>query len=201
MIQGLLEDGAECEEIEGHEPLSCEQFKFFNSFSPEDYSTTRTKKVVDKDNRDFMQNFTRPCPTCKKRIMRSEGCKHMRCPCGTSFCWNCKFVYRHDHQEHDCRRETRNRGDFDANVGEVQETVVDAEKEESFNRTREQIRINVFDLDVLTYRFKGQDPTVLDNYINQETEPGSRDNVWSTVTDAIQNQFDFGFSFPWHFLR
>ena len=125
----------------------------------------------------------------------------MRCPCGTSFCWNCKFVYRHDHQEHDCRRETRNRGDFDANVGEVQETVVDAEKEQSFNRTREQIRINIFDLDVLTYRFKGQDPTVLDNYINQETGPGNRDNVWSTVTDAIQNQFDFGFAFPWHFLR
>ena len=39
----------------------------------------------------------KPCPCCRILIDKDEGCKHMTCVCGHSFCWNCecKWVYKH----------------------------------------------------------------------------------------------------------
>ena len=78
-----LYDGPPCDEKEGHEPLSCWHVKCYDAYVPKE---DRKRKVNDSDeNRQFIQKFTRPCPKCKKRVMRDGGCKHMSCPCGAYF--------------------------------------------------------------------------------------------------------------------
>lgn len=32
---------------------------------------------------------TRPCPSCKKRVEKRDGCDHMQCTCNTHWCWRC----------------------------------------------------------------------------------------------------------------
>ena len=38
-------------------------------------------------------NIVRRCPRCKHGIEKSDGCDHMRCRCGASFCWQCGADY------------------------------------------------------------------------------------------------------------
>ena len=33
------------------------------------------------------------CPTCSSMVERSSGCNHMRCRCGTQFCYGCGGFY------------------------------------------------------------------------------------------------------------
>eukprot|EP00761_Pharyngomonas_kirbyi_P000437 gb/GECH01000437.1/.p1 GENE.gb/GECH01000437.1/~~gb/GECH01000437.1/.p1 ORF type:complete len:1545 (+),score=293.73 gb/GECH01000437.1/:1-4635(+) len=50
------------------------------------------------------------CPKCDAGIQKSEGCMHMKCVCGTHFCWRClwvdetkgKTIYKHMDGE-ECR--------------------------------------------------------------------------------------------------
>ena len=44
------------------------------------------------------------CPKCDQAITKSGGCDHLKCKCGTNFCWVClkTFEYMGDHiQEYD----------------------------------------------------------------------------------------------------
>ena len=107
----------------------------------------------------------------------------MTCLCGNEFNW------------------TSYSGGFDENVAEIQEVTVDEEKQGGYDRTIEKIQMNKFDLDVLTFRFKGQDQALLSNFANQTLGSNNHEDTWAVVTDSIQNQFNFGFAFPWHYLR
>ena len=35
----------------------------------------------------------KPCPYCKKLVMRISGCLHMTCNCGHEFCYHCLGPY------------------------------------------------------------------------------------------------------------
>ncbi|XP_059166133.1 E3 ubiquitin-protein ligase RNF14-like [Physella acuta] len=48
------------------------------------------KKIQEKmENENFLRANTQFCPGCKIAIEKNEGCNHMLCKCGTSFCWLC----------------------------------------------------------------------------------------------------------------
>ena len=107
----------------------------------------------------------------------------MSCTCGRQFNW------------------TDYNPGFEENVTEIQEVTVDEEKQGGYDRTIEQIQMNKFDLDVLIFRFKGQDQTLLSNFINPGSNSNNQEDTWAIVNDSIQNQFGFAFAFPWHYLR
>ena len=210
--QKVIDGEINCDEEEGHEPLSCWHVKFFDKFVPKD--EIRRKKVKDTDeNRKFMEANTRACPKCKTNVWRDGGCKHLSCRCGAYFCWHCKYEYRHDHDEHNCAAFPAQKGDFDENVTEIEERISD-ENKPRFDKTKEQIRLNSFDLAVLAYRFKGQDPELIwkvmkDHNLDESAEldsgvdePISNDvKIWDQVSDQIKRQVKYEFSFPLHFLR
>ena len=90
--------------------MSCQDFARFENFvPPEDKSVTRV--VRDDANAQFIRDFTRNCPKCNNKILKESGCNHMRCPCGAYFCWRCKYVYKHYHEDHYCQNETQNEGE------------------------------------------------------------------------------------------
>ena len=74
--------------------------------------------------------------------------------------------------------------------------------------------MNAFDLAVLCYRFKRQDPELIWKVMKENNldiaaevdsgvgEPVSDEiKVWDQVSEQIKNQVAFDFTFPVHFLR
>jgi len=59
------------------------------------HSCEVAKKWLDKvaaegENSSWMLANTKPCPSCKRPILKNGGCMHMHCSqCHTSFCWLC----------------------------------------------------------------------------------------------------------------
>lgn len=43
----------------------------------------------EKVNLSYISSTSKPCPNCKKPITKIGGCNHMKCLCGTAFCWLC----------------------------------------------------------------------------------------------------------------
>jgi hypothetical protein len=54
----------------------------------------------------WLKANARPCPDCHVIVSRSEGCDHMKCICGTSFCYACGF------KKCKCNQMKRNRRDI-----------------------------------------------------------------------------------------
>ena len=210
--QNVVTGLPDCDEEHGHEPVSCFHVKFYDRFVPKE--ETRRKKVRDSDeNKQFMENHTRPCPKCKTRVWRDGGCKHLSCRCGAFFCWHCKYEYTKDHDEHNCAAFAGQKGEFDENVVEIEYKISDVNKDR-FDRIKEQIGLNSYDLAVLCYRFKGQDPELIWKVmkdhnldISAEVDSGVGEpisdeiKVWDQVAEQIKNQVNFDFTFPVHFLR
>ena len=146
-------------------------------------------------------------------MWRDGGCKHLSCRCGAFFCWHCKYPYTKDHDEHNCKAYDPQKGEFDENVIDIEYKITDVNKDR-FDRTKEKIGMNAFDLAVLCYRFKGQDPELIWKVMKENNldiaaevdsgvgEPISDEiKVWDQVSEQIKNQVAFDFTFPVHFLR
>jgi len=71
------------------ETLTCQEFKV---------DPTGVSKYLAT-----VQSGGRLCPKCGTGIERSEGCKYVRCRCGTELCILCGHVCRTSHEEHSCR--------------------------------------------------------------------------------------------------
>lgn len=52
-----------------------------------DYTMMTSKDL--EVNMNFIQETSKPCPSCGRMITKSGGCNHMKCMCGTNFCWLC----------------------------------------------------------------------------------------------------------------
>lgn len=50
--------------------------------------------VNDKENQWVHQLVVQKCPMCKEPISKNEGCIHMTCRCGHSFCWICLKIWK-----------------------------------------------------------------------------------------------------------
>jgi len=49
--------------------------------------------IVDPDSKQWMDRYTRRCPSCSVPITKNGGCNHMTCQnCKASFCWACMRV-------------------------------------------------------------------------------------------------------------
>lgn len=55
-------------------------------------------KMVDSKTKSYIVRFTKPCPQCKARIEKNEGCDHMACRCKTEFCWECLSIFNGQRQ-------------------------------------------------------------------------------------------------------
>jgi E3 ubiquitin-protein ligase RNF144 len=49
------------------------------------------------------KNKWRPCPQCSAVVERTDGCKHMRCPCGVQFCYACGAKWARSNCSKNCR--------------------------------------------------------------------------------------------------
>ena len=45
--------------------------------------------TMDDETYRILCQTTRPCPGCKARAEKTDGCDHIRCLCGTDWCWRC----------------------------------------------------------------------------------------------------------------
>ncbi|KAJ1358030.1 hypothetical protein KIN20_016334 [Parelaphostrongylus tenuis] len=43
---------------------------------------------------DWLQKYTRKCPVCGMAIILEDGCNHVFCPCGASFCYGCGEIFK-----------------------------------------------------------------------------------------------------------
>uniref|UniRef100_A0A914XH31 RING-type domain-containing protein n=1 Tax=Plectus sambesii TaxID=2011161 RepID=A0A914XH31_9BILA len=55
---------------------------------------TEVERDIETQRRIFIENrmaeaLKRHCPSCKKPIVKLDGCNKMTCPCGTAFCYVC----------------------------------------------------------------------------------------------------------------
>jgi ariadne-1 len=67
----------------GHAPVTCDMAHFWNQ-----------KSVSDGGNDVWLTGNTKPCPKCKVRIEKNQGCQHMTCgSCRHEFCWMCLKVW------------------------------------------------------------------------------------------------------------
>ncbi|KAF7927515.1 uncharacterized protein EAE98_005897 [Botrytis deweyae] len=64
-----------------HEGQSCDEFDVDDSQIERLEQEEATAKLLAKDSRI--------CPKCKECVVRSDGCDHMQCRCGNSWCYLC----------------------------------------------------------------------------------------------------------------
>ncbi|KAF7874823.1 hypothetical protein EAF04_001997 [Stromatinia cepivora] len=64
-----------------HEGQSCDDFDIEDSQIERLEQEEATAKLLAKDSR--------MCPQCQECVVRSEGCDHMQCRCGKSWCYLC----------------------------------------------------------------------------------------------------------------
>ncbi|KAK5965772.1 RBR-type E3 ubiquitin transferase [Trichostrongylus colubriformis] len=43
----------------------------------------------DRRSQEWLEKYTRRCPTCGRAIILTQGCNHVFCYCGTTFCYKC----------------------------------------------------------------------------------------------------------------
>jgi len=67
---------------------TCEQFQ--------QWKVENSKE--EKNFNDWKKNNTKPCPSCKVRTQKNDGCNHMTCGnCRYQWCWLCDGKYSSNH--------------------------------------------------------------------------------------------------------
>ncbi|KAF8320928.1 hypothetical protein DL93DRAFT_2073732 [Clavulina sp. PMI_390] len=68
-----------------HSGITCARYQAL----PEEEKNPDDRKVIALAKKKNWRN----CPKCKRLIELSAGCRHVTCPCGTSFCFNCVSLW------------------------------------------------------------------------------------------------------------
>jgi hypothetical protein len=86
--------------------VSAQAFERHQEHKNTDY-LQHLKSALKEDSRlkHWLKTNARPCPDCHVIVSRSEGCDHMRCVCGTNFCYACGFKSCKCNQQKEKRRD------------------------------------------------------------------------------------------------
>jgi hypothetical protein len=57
-------------------------------------------KATEDSNEKYLSQNTRACPKCAHAVEKDGGCDHMRCTCGTFFCFICGMEIRETYNYH-----------------------------------------------------------------------------------------------------
>lgn len=74
---------------ESHSPCSCLMWKLWNE-----------KCVNESESINWITINTRACPKCCKAVQKRDGCNHITCVCGQTFCWLCGGATGRAHSWH-----------------------------------------------------------------------------------------------------
>lgn len=78
-----------------HSGLSCAQFQ--NHQRRETLRTEKEERFRTELEEVRTAARIRKCPNCKRSIIKVDGCDHITCPCGVSFCYRCQKRWGIDH--------------------------------------------------------------------------------------------------------
>ena len=195
----------ECPCHSGHEPIACSYLGDFANFKAKDRVVK--KKEVDNSNAEFIRNRTRDCPRCGTKVFKDEGCDHMRCTCGQSFCWRCKYKYRYHHEHHVCDENEQQEGRFDIEYKEIEKKIED-ENKIPHQEIVKAIEEREDDLRILRFKFEGLNVDELSaNDSGNESESELRDDAdlkrMAQFEDLIKSRVkaQFKFWYPRYFLN
>ena len=66
--------------------LQCKT-KWHKGMTCEEYQRTKNKDENDIKFEEYAKGSKlKQCPKCKRWVEKIDGCDHISCPCGTSFC-------------------------------------------------------------------------------------------------------------------
>ena len=91
------------------------------------------KNQSESENANWLQVNTKPCPKCKRRIEKNNGCNHMTCSiCRHGFCWICLGNWStHDGSYYNCNKFQQDDG---KEKSALEKTKVELERFASYNR-------------------------------------------------------------------
>ncbi|KAI0000616.1 hypothetical protein F4779DRAFT_147899 [Xylariaceae sp. FL0662B] len=69
-----------------HSGESCEEYD----------RRTRKQRKNDKASEKHVNEITKPCPGCNRKVNKYIGCDHVTCICGHEWCWLCFGTYYRD---------------------------------------------------------------------------------------------------------
>eukprot|EP00729_Bicosta_minor_P005920 gene5920-18357_t len=87
-----------------------EQFALFEALSTRDYTAKYDEIMADPALAEWATTNTMQCPFCLQLVNRSDGCNHMACACGESFCYGCGG--KTSGGEYSCRCYSGGHGDY-----------------------------------------------------------------------------------------
>lgn len=97
---------ASCFQIKEAMPRECAtEPPALRNWQCEECQEKRLAKRLDQDE-ESVRARTRQCPGCGMGTVKSYGCDHMSCPCGTHWCWRCgeahpeDSIYEHMEEAH-----------------------------------------------------------------------------------------------------
>ncbi|XP_055345873.1 ankyrin repeat and IBR domain-containing protein 1-like [Paramacrobiotus metropolitanus] len=83
---------------EAHEPSSCDKWTEWHQriidVRPEEIRGTH-EALEEAANNLWLVTNSKPCPSCKSPIQKTDGCNHMKCcKCKHDFCWICGDAWK-----------------------------------------------------------------------------------------------------------
>jgi hypothetical protein len=101
-------------QVEWHAGVSCEKYKKWAA------ENNQADQLFDK----YKHNSKgKDCPKCKRYIEKTNGCDHMRCRCGTEFCYSCGMI-----RAPNCPCDVKRRREVD-NDGRIARALLNREQE------------------------------------------------------------------------